>query len=95
MPTQANPELVRDCVAVQIPHGSNVTLPKGTHLEAIAHFDNSENNPYNPNPNIDVPYGPQTTDEMQVSFMGFITDVKSDPSKLLPRVGGRVLSQLE
>ena len=30
MPTQANPELVRDCVAVQIPHGSNVTLPKGT-----------------------------------------------------------------
>ena len=64
-----------------------VVLPKGTRLESTAHFDNSENNPYNPNPNIDVKYGPQTTDEMAVSFMGFIIDVKADPSRLLPRRG--------
>jgi hypothetical protein len=64
-----------------------VVLPKGTRLETIAHFDNSENNPYNPNPNIDVPYGPQTTDEMAVSFMGFIIDVNADPAKLFPRRG--------
>jgi len=62
-----------------------VLLPKGTRLESIAHYDNSENNPYNPNPNIDVPYGPQTTDEMAVSFMGFILDVKADPAKLMAR----------
>jgi hypothetical protein len=31
-----------------------------------------------------VRYGPQTTDEMAVSFMGFIVDVKSDPAKVLP-----------
>jgi hypothetical protein len=66
-----------------------VVLPKGTRLESIAHFDNSENNPYNPNPGIDVKYGPQTTDEMAVSFMGFIIDVKADPNKLLPRGGSR------
>jgi hypothetical protein len=60
-----------------------VLLPKGTRLESIAHFDNSENNPYNPNPNIDVKYGPQTTDEMAVSFMGFIIDVHADPAKLM------------
>jgi hypothetical protein len=64
-----------------------VVLPKGTRLESTAHFDNSENNPYNPNPNIEVKYGPQTTDEMAVSFMGFILDVKADPAKLLPRRG--------
>ena len=66
-----------------------MVLPKGTRLESIAHFDNSENNPYNPNPNLDVKYGPQTTDEMAVSFMGFIIDVKADPNKLLPRGGSR------
>ncbi len=64
-----------------------VMLPKGTRLETTAHFDNSENNPYNPNPNIEVKYGPQTTDEMAVSFVGFIIDVKADPGKLLPRRG--------
>jgi hypothetical protein len=64
-----------------------IVLPKGTRLETTAHFDNSANNPYNPNPDIDVRYGPQTTDEMIVSFMGFIVDVKSDPAKLLPRQG--------
>jgi len=64
-----------------------VLLPKGTRIESIAHFDNSENNPYNPNPNIDVKYGAQTTDEMAVSFMGFILDAKADPLKLLPRRG--------
>ena len=62
-----------------------VVLPKGTRLESTTHFDNSENNPYNPNPNIDVKYGPQTTDEMAVSFVGFIIDAKADPDKLLPR----------
>jgi len=62
-----------------------VVLPRGTRLESIAHFDNSENNPYNPNPNIEVRYGPQTFDEMAVSFMGFIMDAAADPFRLLPR----------
>ena len=66
-----------------------VVLPKGTRLESTAHFDNSENNPYNPNPNIEVKYGPQTTDEMAVSFTGFIIDVKADPNRLLPRRGAQ------
>jgi probable FeS assembly SUF system protein SufT len=30
MPSPDQTELVRDCIAVQIPHGSSVTLPKGT-----------------------------------------------------------------
>ena len=70
-----------------------VLLPKGTRLESIAHFDNSKNNPWNPNPDIEVTYGPQTTDEMAVSFMGFIMGVNDDPLKLFPR--GRVRQIVE
>jgi hypothetical protein len=61
-----------------------VVLPRGTRLESIAHFDNSANNTYNPNPDIDIRYGPQTTDEMAVSFMGFLMDANLDPARVLP-----------
>ncbi len=44
-------------------------LPAGTKIEAVAHFDNSRFNPYNPDPTRTVPYGPQTYDEM---FNGFV-----------------------
>jgi hypothetical protein len=40
---------------------------------------------YNPNPKIDVGYGAQSTDEMAVSFMGFVIDPKTDPTTLFPR----------
>lgn len=44
-------------------------LPKGTVIQAVAHFDNSKFNPYNPDPNTSVEYGPQTIHEM---FNGFV-----------------------
>ncbi|MFN5272247.1 MAG: redoxin family protein, partial [Planctomycetota bacterium] len=44
-------------------------LPKGTQIEAVAHYDNSPLNPYNPDPKATVEYGPQTVDEM---FNGFV-----------------------
>jgi hypothetical protein len=70
-------------------------LPKGTRLEMTAHYDNSENNPFNPNPNIEVRYGPQSTDEMVVSFIGFVIDVKADPAKLFPRRGRGAVTPIE
>jgi hypothetical protein len=72
-----------------------VLLPKGTRLEMTAHYDNSENNPFNPNPNIEVRYGPQSTDEMVVSFIGFVIDVKADPGKLFPRRGRGAVTPIE
>jgi hypothetical protein len=69
-------------------------LPKGTRLETVAHYDNSANNPYNPNPNIDVRYGPQSTDEMAASFLGIIFDAKMDPATIFPR-GRRPVSVIE
>jgi thiol-disulfide isomerase/thioredoxin len=53
-------------------------LSKGTAIEAVAHFDNSIYNPYNPDPKVAVRYGPQTVDEM---FNGFVFYV--DPSEQL------------
>jgi hypothetical protein len=44
------------------------TLPKGTRLECVAHYDNSSFNPYNPNPLATVRDGPQTHQEMMYGF---------------------------
>ncbi|HIM29562.1 MAG TPA: redoxin domain-containing protein [Planctomycetes bacterium] len=60
-------------------------LEKGTRIEAIAHFDNSAFNPYNPDPNETVRYGPQTMDEM---FNGFVF-YTYDNEKLNLRIDGK------
>lgn len=51
---------------------SKVRFPKGTRIECIAHYDNSEFNPFNPNPKIAVREGPQSFDEMINGFMFYI-----------------------
>lgn len=43
-------------------------LPKGTVIECTAHFDNSPNNPYNPDPTKEVHFGEQTWEEMMFGF---------------------------
>lgn len=43
-------------------------LPKGTVIECIAHFDNSANNKYNPDPTKTVYFGEQTWEEMMFGF---------------------------
>ena len=43
-------------------------LPKGTIIHCTAHFDNSENNPNNPDPKSTVRWGDQTWEEMMIGF---------------------------
>lgn len=43
-------------------------LPKGTIIHCTAHFDNSENNPNNPDPKHAVRWGDQTFEEMMIGF---------------------------
>ncbi len=43
-------------------------LKAGTVLQAVAWYDNSSNNPHNPDPNEEVRWGEQTYDEMMVGF---------------------------
>src|SRR3984885_11098318 len=59
------------------------TLPKGTVLKADATFDNSANNPVNPNPKVSVRWGDQSWDEMMVGFFDIAIPVKTDPASVL------------
>jgi hypothetical protein len=75
-----------------------IVLPRGTKIVSIVHYDNSANNPYNPDPTKTVLWGPQNWDEMQSVFLGFVMPVGTDVGTLLkasgpsllprPRVGG-------
>jgi hypothetical protein len=52
-----------------------VRLPSGTVFNVTAYYDNSANNPRNPNsPPADVRWGERTVDEMCLVFIGFILD---------------------
>jgi len=46
-------------------------LPKGSRLECVAHFDNSVNNKYNPDPTKPVRWGPQTWEEMMIGWFDY------------------------
>jgi hypothetical protein len=47
-------------------------VPKGAKLHAVAHWDNSRNNPYNPDPGKRVQFGLQTWDEMMVGWVAYV-----------------------
>ncbi len=47
-------------------------MPKGTKIEAIAHYDNSTKNPQNPDPSKPVRFGEQTWEEMMNGFFDFV-----------------------
>jgi len=49
-------------------------VKKGTVLRAFVRFDNSKDNPFNPDPNKEVRWGPQTWDEMLVGYFDFAKD---------------------
>jgi peroxiredoxin len=62
-------------------------LPAGTKIEAIAHFDNSRFNVYNPDPDRTVPYGDQTFDEMFNAFVFWTNDDENLKLKIDPKTG--------
>lgn len=68
-------------------------LPKGTVVEAIAHYDNSTFNPYNPDPTRTVPWGLQTYDEMFNGFMFFVDDNEQLELTVDPKSGAPVPSK--
>lgn len=54
-------------------------LPKGTVLECVAHFDNSPNNRFNPDPKQTVRWGDQSWEEMNIGFMEVVFPAGVDP----------------
>lgn len=65
-------------------------LPNGTRLEAVAHYDNSPFNPYNPDPGSTVRYGPQTVHEMMNGYVFFTVDSENLNLKIDPATGWRI-----
>lgn len=62
-------------------------FPKGTTLQVVAHFDNSEFNPYNPDPKAAVGNGEQTFHEMMYGFVFYTRDDEDLGLRIDPRTG--------
>jgi hypothetical protein len=62
-------------------------LKAGTKLRAIAWYDNSKNNPHNPDPEKTVTWGDQTSDEMMVGFFDVAVAAGMDKWRFFERRG--------
>lgn len=60
-----------------------IDLPAGTRLECIAHYDNSPNNPLNPDPSQAVGWGDQSWEEMMIGWIDVLVPVKPLSSSAL------------
>jgi len=67
----------------QLGYSTSINVPKGTKLHVDAHYDNSVNNKFNPNPNKTVYYGEMTWEEMMFPFFGVVVDKDTDPRKVM------------
>ena len=63
---------------------SDIVLPKGTQIAATAHFDNSVNNPHNPDSTKAVTWGDQSWEEMMIGFFDVTFPADLDPKQLFP-----------
>ena len=60
-------------------------LKAGTELQAVAWYDNSEENPHNPDPNKTVMWGGQTYEEMMVGFFDVAVPANVDKDEFFVR----------
>jgi len=49
-----------------------IKVPEGARVHAVAHWDNSVNNPLNPDPKKSARFGLQTWEEMMVGFVAYV-----------------------
>jgi hypothetical protein len=75
-----------------------IKLPKGSRLHAVAHWDNSVNNPYNPDPAKRVNFGLQTWDEMMVGWTSYVwerPETAAELKKNPPRLADQFFDRLD
>jgi hypothetical protein len=60
-----------------------IDIPKGTRVRLDAHWDNSPNNKYNPDPKATVKWGDQTWDEMIFAWIGVVVNPDTDEDKVM------------
>ena len=64
-----------------------LNLPEGARIDCVAHFDNSPNNKYNPDPSKEVKWGDQTWEEMMIGFFTYSIPVESASAPAATKVG--------
>jgi peroxiredoxin len=64
-------------------------LPRGTRIECLAHFDNSVDNPANPDPEQAVSWGEQSWEEMMIGYIDYYLDDPGGGSVASVPVQGR------
>jgi hypothetical protein len=70
-----------------------IALPKGTQITATAYYDNSPNNPFNPDPKKEIYWGDQSWDEMLAGFVDLAIPVDMNPLDLArPKNAGKAKS---
>ncbi len=75
-----------------------IKLPKGAKIHAVAHWDNTRNNPLNPAPDKSVHFGLQTSDEMMVGFVGYVwerPETAAEMAKNPPSVAEQLFDRLD
>jgi hypothetical protein len=60
-------------------------LPRGARIEVTAAFDNSPNNPFNPDPGAEVRWGDQVWEEMLLGVVILQIDPKADLESIFLR----------
>jgi hypothetical protein len=63
-----------------------VYLPKGSRLIVTAHYDNSPNNPANPDPKAVIRWGDRSEEEMMTSWIEFLDAKPGDKERSLSQV---------
>lgn len=58
-----------------------ISVPKGTKIECVAHFDNSASNLSNPDYTKAIRFGNESYDEMMIGFVDYVPDSVSLPSE--------------
>jgi hypothetical protein len=69
----------------QLWYETSVRIPKGTRMTVTAHYDNSVNNKYNPDPNRTVYWGDQSWEEMMAPSYALVADPSASPRTLVTR----------
>jgi hypothetical protein len=76
----------------QLGYNVSIKVPKGTVMRVDAHFDNSVNNKFNPNPDRTVYYGSMTWEEMMNPFYSVVVPKDANPREIVrskyQQVGG-------
>jgi hypothetical protein len=62
-----------------------IALKPGMRIEAVGYFDNSPNNPYNPDPKAEVKWGEQSWEEMMYGFFDLAIDARHTPATWMQR----------